>query len=135
VINFPRYTCYTLFDIPSSGTRSTIRNWNTLIQMLSLKTQPFIIDFPTFEVTDLSKYKFGKVYKGKQKVWSFTFEVEHPDLFVGNGNPIEKLLEDTDLIPMLDYNNIIVPPCCLRSRGDTCNIYYAYNIIDIINNP
>jgi len=96
--------------------------------MLSLKTQPFIINFPSYKIDNLSKYKFGKIYQGDAKVWSFSFEVEHPDLFVNDGNPIAKLLEDTDLIPMIDHNSLIVHPCCLRSSGNTCNIYYDYNI-------
>ena len=120
------YTCYTLFDIPNKGLRSEIRNWNTLIQLLSLKTQPFIIDFPSFQIDYLDNFQFGKSYTGQTKIWSFTFEVEHPDLFADEHSPIAKLISDTDLIPMIDYNNFIVPPCCLRSTGDNCNIYYTF---------
>lgn len=114
-----------MFDIPHTGSRSELRNYNTIIQVLSLKTQPHIIDFPDCFEEDLANYNFGSEYSGVHKIWTFTFEVEHPDLFVIDENPIGVLINDSDLIPMIDNRKIIKSTCCLRSIGDLCNIYYV----------
>ena len=130
VNSLPTYTCYTLFECPDKGNRSQTRNWNTLIQVISLRTQPFILQFPNFIVDDLSNYKFGSDYNGTAKIWSFTFEVEHPDLFEVNGDPIANLNLDSNLVPLLDQNNYIIPPKCLMTSGANCNIYYTFNSND-----
>jgi hypothetical protein len=127
VTNSPSYTCYTLFDIPDRGNRSQVRNWNTLIQILSLRTQPFITKFPECIEDDLATYSFGKHYTGEAKIWSFEFEIEHPDLFADKDDPIAHLVSDTQLVPLVDHNNFIIPPKCLITNGDYCNIYYAFN--------
>ena len=123
----PSYTCYTLFDIPDRGNRSQTRNWNTLIQILSLRTQPFITKFPENIIDDLTNYNFGKHYKGEAKIWTFEFEFEHPHLFEVGDDPIANLKSDTDLVPLVDYNNFIQTPKCLLTSSDYCNIYYVFN--------
>jgi len=127
VTETPRYKCYTLFDITDKGTRSETRNWNTLVQVISLRTQPFIIEFPTFEIANLKNFRFGKDYKGIAKVWSFEFEVDHPDLFVVDDDPVANLLSDSSLVPLIDSTNFILPPKCLITSGYSCNIYFDYN--------
>jgi hypothetical protein len=127
VTNSSSYTCYTLFDIPDRGNRSQVRNWNTLIQILSLRTQPFITKFPEFVIEDLSNYNFGKHYTGQAKVWSFEFEFEYPYLFEVDDDPIAHLKSDTELVPLVDYNNFIQSPKCLLTSGSLCNIYYDFN--------
>jgi len=127
VTNSSSYTCYTLFDIPDRGNRSQVRNWNTLIQILSLRTQPFITKFPEFVVEDLSNYNFGKHYTGQAKVWSFEFEFEYPYLFEVDDDPIAHLKSDTELVPLVDYNNFIQPPKCLLTSSSLCNIYYDFD--------
>lgn len=123
--NLTIFTGYTLFDIPDRGNRSAIRNWNTIVQLLSLRTQPYISNFPSFKIDDLEKYNFGSQYKGQAKIWSFSFSVDHPQLFVENNDPLYHLKNDSNLIPMIDYNNIIHDPCCLITSGDSCNLYYT----------
>lgn len=127
MINNTSYTCYTLFDIPDRGTRSQTRNWNTLIQILSLRTQPFITKFPECIVDDLSNYNFGKIYTGKANIWTFEFETENPELYGDSIDPIKNLVSDTNLVPLVDYNNFIQPPKCLLTSSDSCNIYYIFN--------
>jgi hypothetical protein len=127
VSNNPTYTCYTLFDIPDRGNRSQTRNWNTLIQILSLRTQPFIIKFPAFVNDDLSNYNFGEQYTGEAKIWSFEFEIERPYLFEVGDDPLANLKSDTDLVPLVDYNNFIQTPKCLLTSSSLCNIYYVFN--------
>jgi hypothetical protein len=127
VTDNPSYTCYTLFDIPDKGNRSQVRNWNTIVQIISLRTQPFIIKFPDFVIDDLSKYNFGEHYKGEAKIWTFEFEFEHPHLFEFNDDPIAHLKSDTDFVPLVDYNNFIHTPKCLLTSSNYCNIYYVFN--------
>ena len=130
VIQEPTITCYTLFNIPDKGNRSTIRNWNTVVQTLSLRTQPIIIDTPKV-MTDanLRQYDFGSKYKYSTiaDVWSFTFSSENLMLYHLNDNPVGALINDSNFVPMIDYNNIIIPPKCLVTVGALCNIYYVYN--------
>ena len=126
VTETPGYKCYTLFDINDKGTRSETRNWNTIVQIISLRTQPFIIEFPKFEITNLKKYRFGKDYKGTAKIWTFEFEVDHPDLFADGNDPIANLISDSKLVPLVDHTNFILPPKCLITSGSSCNIYYEF---------
>jgi hypothetical protein len=125
---FPTYTCYTLFEIPDKGDRNTIRNWNTVVQVISLRTQPMITRFPSYRHEKLNKYAFGKQYKGDAKIWSFKFTVEHPELFVLNDDPIGNLIHDSNLIPMIDHTNFIIGTRCLLSSGDCCNIYFTVDL-------
>ena len=83
--------------------------------------------FPEAVLDDLSNYSFGKNYVGQANVWSFEFEIEHPELFAEGDDPIAKLISDSDLVPLVDHNNIIIPPRCLITSGDNCNIYYTVN--------
>ena len=129
MIQEPTITCYTLYDIPDRGNRSMIRNWNTVVQTLSLRTQPIIIDFPKVVQDNIKNYKFGKKYTnlGLVDVWIFTFTAEKLMLYATDNDPIGLLLDDANIIPMIDHNNIIIPPKCLSTQGDLCNIYFAYN--------
>jgi len=123
----PTYTCYTLFNIPDKGDRNIIRNWNTVVQVASLRCQPYITKFPQFVETDLERFNFGSSYTGIAKVWSFEFSVDHSEIFAVDEDPIANLKSDSNLVPMKDYNNIIIGPRCLISYGEQCNIYYVFN--------
>lgn len=116
-----------MFDIPDRGDRAAVRNWNTIVQILSLRTQPTITRFPSFRHDRLNKYRFGSVYSGDAKIWSFKFTVEHPEVLSDGNDPIGNLISDSNLVPMVDRNNVITPPTCLMTSGDACNIYFVYN--------
>jgi hypothetical protein len=122
-------TCYTLFELEHRGNRSTIRNWNTLVQTLSLKTQPIIINFPSKEIVDIKQTKFGSKYKynnlAQVEVYTFNFTSENMKLYEIDDNPIGVLISDCNFVPMLDYKKIIIPPSCLITAGEYCNIYFA----------
>jgi hypothetical protein len=122
-------TCYTLFDIPYQGSRSTTRNWNTLVQTLSLRTQPIIIDFPTvFTDANLREYNFGNKYKYSTvaDVWSFRFTSENIMLYALKDNPVGALIVDANFVPMIDNQNIIVSPKSLITAGELTNIYFVF---------
>jgi hypothetical protein len=110
----------TLVDITATGvTRSTPdrevernqqRNWETVLQVLSLRTQPHIVNWPykvTLATEDV-RYLFGAVYSGNQEAWKFEFTADHPDSYsVINGtldeitDPISGLQSDFEQVPVI----------------------------------
>lgn len=65
--------------------RNQQRNWETLTQIIGLRTQ-------IFDVTD-PVYKDG--------LWEFEFVTETPDVFGTGDNPFGVLIEDATGVPML----------------------------------
>lgn len=113
-----RFVCRTLFDITPTGvtghyksshvpftdrvgqhiedelawnrSRNQQRNWETLTQIISMRTQ-------LFEVT-------SPVYKDKH--WEFEFAVETPGVFGDETDPVRDLAADATGVPMLiNLNN------------------------------
>lgn len=114
--NFEFFTCYTLIDITRTGVirtssdtgmsvkrRDQQRNWETLIQVLSLRTQPMYLEDPVqISSADLAQFAFGDAHSGNHNVWKFTFASEHegayqiPDLMRDcNQVPCNKNLDET----------------------------------------
>jgi leucyl-tRNA synthetase len=60
-------------------------------------------------------------------VWSFSFSAENILLYANDVDPLGELIKDSNLVPMMDYSNIIVSPKCLIPVGEFCNIYYVYD--------
>lgn len=98
------YTGFTLVDITNTGVtrsrpgndheRNQQRNWETLIQVLSLRTQPLEINGPIDSGYELAGDSiFGEMYKGLQTVWYFSFGVEAQSVFT-KGKDIVGLLYD-----------------------------------------
>ena len=108
-----RFKCRTYFDITATGitghykasrvpfhdrtshlieneaswnrARNQQRNWETLTQLIGMRTQINFLEDPT-----------------KQKdIWQFEFEVDAPAIFGSESNPVELLLADADGVPML----------------------------------
>lgn len=112
-----RIKCLTLFDITKtdvSGRRNLLstttpeedkarnqqRNFETILQIISLRSQPENISTP--QQTDGDKTHWGKKYtKGKFKVWSFVFEVGHSSVFLKDGEILGNLIEDCSGVPMI----------------------------------
>jgi len=95
--------------------RNQQRNWETILQCISLKTQPLDIIEPVC----------AKMEEGK--IWTFTFGVEATGIF-DNGNDLLGLLKD-DLhgVPMITgldetYKEGFLMPY-LIPRGESANIY------------
>jgi len=116
--------CYTLFDITATGIRSHIRaaqfpmrdknnnviknaeewtlarnqqrNWETILQIISLRSQPLKIIGPR----KVDIVNFSGVHK-EVNAWKFNFEVEHASVFLNKNNELGHLLDDADGVPML----------------------------------
>ena len=91
--------------------RNQQRNWETLTQLLSMRTQIHHIENPE-KVKDM---------------WQFEFEVETPGVFGTTENPVEMLLLDADGIPMivgLDNGRDLAP--VIATSGENQNIWFDY---------
>ena len=135
-----RYVCQTLFDITATGvtghfkvtrmpfmdqagqqildqaswnrSRNQQRNWETLTQILGLRTQ-------LFDVTDPVRDKSGAT-------WMFEFESDRDGVFGPDSDPIQILRTDAEGVPMildLDNRSDLVP--VLRTTGPEQNIWFA----------
>ena len=106
------YTGFTLVDVTDTGVirsrpgkekeRNQQRNWETLIQVLSLRTPPQEIDGPyinEYEIT--SDSIFGEMYQGKHLVWHFSFGVEAVNVFKNSKSEYGLLYEDFSEVPIV----------------------------------
>jgi hypothetical protein len=85
------YQGYTLIDITPTGVtnhtsaqeveRNQQRNWETVQQIISLRTQPSILSTDHFEDNVNNGYNFGINYRGRHKIWTFKFAVEYADIY------------------------------------------------------
>jgi hypothetical protein len=102
---------YSLVDITETGvTRSTDtdsiernqqRNWETILQCISLRTQPQYITTPQIISGDADIFKFGEFYKGIQEVWTWSWAVEPNGIYEVGADPIGGLLQDFEQVPII----------------------------------
>lgn len=92
--------------------RNQQRNWETLTQLISLRTQVFDLQPP---VTDA-------------KEWEFSFATESDSLFELNGDPLGQLIQDCNGVPMLlGLDETIVDYPGLVTTGTVPNIWFTIN--------
>lgn len=104
------YKGYTLVDITNTGitkfskeheqSRNQQRNWETVQQILSLRSQPFALTQNNF-ACDIADYNFGSNYQGQHEVWQFEFFIEMADLYKLNNNPVGILEQDFNHAPII----------------------------------
>ena len=132
-----KFSCFTLFDITATGVtghykqsripfndqsgnvvdsesawnhaRNQQRNWETIQQLISLRTQ---INNTTQPVK-------------REQGWYFEFETDTPDIFGTTNNPVAILVQDADLVPMLTglTEQEKVSPT-LHTQGSGHNIWF-----------
>ena len=106
------YTGVTLVDITATGVtrhrhdneleRDQQRNWETVLQVIGLKSQPLLIEGPYCQEYTIDESSgFGEMYHGTQRVWIFSFGVEHDDVFLHNGDPVGVLDQDFSQVPII----------------------------------
>ena len=150
------YTCYTLFDITNTGvimpfngdlpafidtsgqpvfnektwdrSRNQQRNWDTIVQIISMRAQPMVLQSSKIEEVELANYSFGEDYTGITKVWSFRFGIEAKDAFRKGTDPVAALFEDSNLVPMSVEltEKISIDPACIITSGTKTNTYFEY---------
>jgi hypothetical protein len=94
--------------------RNQQRNWESLIQVISLRTQPYDVIDPEFNKAN--------------KCWEFTFAVEFESLYSDGTDDLAELKRDLDQVPMIvgltetaDLDGI------LKVAGADVNIWFEYN--------
>jgi hypothetical protein len=131
------YVGYTLVDITPTGVirdsalqqmqRNQQRNWETVIQCISLLTQPNILKWGIVEPDKVTDYfDFGEMYQGPQKVWVFEFSVDRSDIFGQEPDPVEYLANCFDEVPVImgleESARFILP--IFYTNGAIKNIYF-----------
>ena len=108
--------CKTLFDITKtnvSNRRKTMdivspevikqrnqqSNYETIIQVISLRALPENISEPKIIKTKLSEWKFSD--QSSANCWEFEFEVLQNSVFCDGPNELGKLYQDCDGVPMI----------------------------------
>ena len=89
--------------------RNQQRNWETLTQLISLRTQ-------VFDVTD-------PVYNNG--AWEFEFATDTPDAYGSADTPTAVLLADTAGVPMLTLDNNEIMSTELVVLGPDQNIWFT----------
>lgn len=140
--------CYTLFNITKTGItnrrnssklgpdkdkeweklRNTQCNLDTLIQVISLRSQPENITDPIqeivlFEDCDLFGFMYDK--QECQSTWSFEFTVNYHGVYNDGINELGYLYSDCDSVPMIktegDWDKL---PVFLDTSPELRNIYF-----------
>jgi hypothetical protein len=135
-----KYACQTMFDITATGitghykstrvpfkdrcgklitdqlswdrSRNQQRNFETLIQILSLRCQ-------LTEITD-------PILDSSGTNWMFEFETETPGAFGDENDPVMVLKQDAQGVPMLrELNNVPDIDSVLVTSGSKQNIWFA----------
>ena len=87
-------------------TRNTQTNFDTIIQVISLRSQPENITEPQEEIFlfDETNDTFGFLFDSEdtaQSCWSFEFTIPHNKVFDNGINELGHLLRDCDGVPMI----------------------------------
>lgn len=138
------YEGYTLVDITNTGVtkfapnvakeRNQQRNWESILQILGLRTQIFEIN-QSYVNQPVRDFEFGSMYKGKHNIWTFRFSVEFENLYGTAENPVDVLEKDFEQTPMivgLD-ETAKFPMSLLYTSGEAKNIYFKI-LPDEVNN-
>ena len=117
-----RIICYTLFDITQTGVLNRAKpgedqvlqewilkrnqqcNFDTLMQAISLRSQPELTNRPEKMHMKLDVSMFGFLYENDERtfpVWKFEFTVQHSSVFEDGLSELGALYNDCDGIPMI----------------------------------
>ncbi len=102
--------------------RNQQRNWETILQCVSLQTQPMNVSEPQI------------IKKKENKLWTFSFGIEHRGIFTKNDEQLGLLKEEVHGVPMIvglneTYSEGFLLPY-LIAKGDNQNI--VFDIIEPI---
>ena len=103
--NIEYFTCYTLIDItdtgvydPNQGTEyEQAQNLNSLLQAISLGSQPTLSSVEKLVAVDLGEYDFGTDFSGNHNIWILRFASER----VGSIT-VSTLVRDIAGLPLYD---------------------------------
>lgn len=137
------YTVYSLVDITSTGVtrfspeqekeRNQQRNWETLLQVFSLRAQPITIQGPVKTDLEVGYLDFGSMYEGRHQVWVACIGIEHVDVYKEGDNPVAGLESDFEQVPVitgLDETARFMLPI-FYTHGAIKNIYFKPGQTDL----
>jgi hypothetical protein len=123
----------TLVDITNTGVikgespeRDQMRNWQSVLQVLGLRTQVNVIAGPeVFQLEDLEGLDYGEDYRGQHNVWAMRFcEMDANDIY-----SVKELREDFNEVPVIvgleETARFMLP--IFFSYGTLKNIHFRYN--------
>jgi len=131
-----RYRAYTLVDITKTDVlsysqekekqRNQQRNWETVIQVLSLRAQLIELDYLGVKKENIKTHSFGIDYSGDHNVWSFEFSVEHENVYAQDNDRYGTLKNDFRIAPIiLGLDETAKPELSLfYPSGEFKNIYF-----------
>jgi hypothetical protein len=129
-----RMRCSTLFDITQTGVlnrfkpvgindltwaykRNTQCNFDTILQVISLRSQPELVKAPSkVKLSAEDHDMFGFLYHTDNEIasyyWQFEYEIQHSSVFENGITKYGALYEDCKSVPMIicDTNIINLPP-------------------------
>jgi hypothetical protein len=135
------YSCHTLFDISNADidrskrldltarnerSKNQQRNWDTIVQVISLRAQPIVLRNPRFVDADLRFYSFGQQFSGLARVWTFEFGIEAKGAFHIGENPVSGLMTDSAMVPMTVglAETVMLDPACILVDDQLRNTYF-----------
>lgn len=146
-----RITCYTLFDITQTGVlnrskpgddqdlaewtrkRNTQANFDTVLQVINLRSQPEIISMPKrmdirFDEFENFGFLFEQQDDEKYPCWKFVFDIQHHSVFNDGINELGALYNDCHNVPMIlcgtEWSKL---PAFLDGSPELKNIYFMVN--------
>ena len=131
--NIEFFSCYTLVDItdtgvydPNSGTSyEQAQNLNSLLQAISLGSQPIMSSVEKIVAADMTDYDFGSDFTGNHNMWVLRFASER----VGSITA-DSLIRDIDGLPVyddLDETAVFDANVFETGASDQLNIYFIRN--------
>jgi len=140
-------TCHTLHDITPSGVigrhrpglgedqaewmrkRNTQSNFDTILQAISLRSQPEIINDPIRSMIKFDDDRFGFLFEQLEDeeypCWSFDFSIMHTSVFDNGISELGLLYIDCDHVPMIkcdtEWEKL---PALLDTSDELRNIYF-----------
>lgn len=127
-----RFTIKTLFDITETRARKgddsfkvrQQQNYLTILNTIGLRVNPTYVATPV-KTNEVIK-GFGTDYKGKQNVWTYTFDVDYESAL-----DLETLVSDFDLIPIITglEESVQLDPATIRTQNKA-KINIIFNIDD-----
>jgi len=146
-----KISCHVLFDITQTGVlnrakpsidqdfdewvykRNTQCNFDTILQVISLRSQPEIITEPKLTSIKFNEFTnfgflFDQYLTEQYPCWIFDFAVQHPSVFDDGINEFGGLYKDCDRVPMIlcgtEWKKL---PNFLDTSPELRNIFFINN--------
>jgi hypothetical protein len=131
--NIEFFSCYTLVDITDTGiydpnartTYEQAQNLNSLLQAISLGSQPILSSVEKITAVDVTDYEFGSDFTGNHNMWVLRFASERVGAI-----SVASLIRDVAGLPIydnLDETAVFDTNVFETGSNDQKNIYFYRN--------